>query len=240
MDRRTEGAAAAAPGQSWATRSPGCQVCLNQDRRGGAAHCSLCPAWSGSSWSRSTAAPSGRTRWMTLPSASFLRPACRPSTPAGRLVVGRQQRLGLDIAAREDPEVLGRDRCRQDDLVGLAAVEKVAGGVAEGGGIGRAGAGARLGHRRRDPGRVVEEYGARIEQPLGPVGELVAAADERRQPETRESSDMEPWTPVSRSLGSFILCLKVALRHHRRISWICGLFKMPSIDVGMWSAPGAE
>jgi len=62
---------------------------------------------------------------------------------ARELLIGRQQRAGLVVVDSEGPEVLGRDRARQRQLVGLAAIEIGPVLVAQGDGID--GAGPRLG-----------------------------------------------------------------------------------------------
>src|SRR5580658_3068194 len=81
---------------------------------------------------------------------------------AGELLVGLEHRTGLVVVGNEGPEVLGGDVGRQVDFVGLAAVERVALRIGDGGSVLRALAHNLRRHGGRDNGGVIDEVNACI------------------------------------------------------------------------------
>ena len=88
---------------------------------------------------------------------------------AGELLIGLQHGAGLVVMDHERPELLGRDRRWERDLVGLAAVKVFALAVAGSVRVGRSGARLRIGHRLRDAGCLVMVQCAGIQEPFAVV-----------------------------------------------------------------------
>jgi hypothetical protein len=95
---------------------------------------------------------------------------------AGEFLVGLKPRAVLAVIDHERPEILGRNRSRQCDRAGLAAIEEVAVHVLRGDAVDRALTHLGFGHGRGDAGGVVVKKDAVIEHAFAVVVEGIVAA----------------------------------------------------------------